>query len=132
MQKLIVVGAVMAMAVGCGGGGGGGGSTAGGEAAYAGPIGSTDVAAGQARWAAACASCHENGAPAVANLGLTPARMRQQVREGSGQMPAIGPSRVSDADLESLLAYLVTVGAVADPNAAPAADPAASTTSATQ
>jgi mono/diheme cytochrome c family protein len=108
---------VMSLAVGCGGGGGTGegGETTGGEDPYAGPIGSTDVAQGQARYDAVCGSCHTSGsAPALANLGWTPARMRRQVREGSDHMPAIGESRLSAADLEAVLAYLQTIGAVAE------------------
>jgi mono/diheme cytochrome c family protein len=119
MHKAIGFFAV-AMAVGCGGGqatsGGGqtgGGSTSGGESSeYAGPIGSTDVATGEARYAARCGSCHSGGAPALENIGWTAARMRQQIREGSGNMPAIGPSRLSNEDMESVLAYMVTMGGV--------------------
>lgn len=105
-----------------GGGGGGGGGTAGGEAAYAGPIGSTDTAHGEARYNAVCGSCHNNGAPTVNNLGWTPEHMRRQIREGSGGMPAIRETRLSAADMEAVLAYLVTVGGVADGGAAPAGE----------
>ena len=49
--------------VGCGGGGAAGGATEGGESPYAGPVASTDVAHGQARYEAVCGSCHNNGAP---------------------------------------------------------------------
>jgi mono/diheme cytochrome c family protein len=103
------------LAIGCGGGGGGtaaGGGTAGGEDEYAGPVASTDVAHGQERYRAVCSSCHENGAPALANIAWTPARMRRQIREGSGRMPAIRESRLSAADLEAVLAYLQSIGAV--------------------
>lgn len=128
MVRVLGVGLGLAMAA-CGGGGGGttttttttttGGDT---SAQYAGPIGSTDVAQGEARYNAVCASCHNNGAPAVANIGWTTAHLRQQVREGSANMPAIHAARLSDADLESVLAYLQTIGAVA---AEPAAEPTA-------
>ncbi len=111
---LVVLGAVMLGA--CGGGassgGGGGGGTSGGESSYAGPVTSTDAAHGETRYNAACASCHNSGAPVLANLGWTPERMRQQIREGGGGMPAIRESRLSAADMEDLLAYLVSIGGV--------------------
>lgn len=109
---VVLFGAVMLG--GCGGGAssGGGGGTSGGEASYAGPVTSTDAAHGESRYNAACASCHDNGAPVLANLGWTPERMRQQIREGGGDMPAILEARLSAADMEDLLAYLVSTGAV--------------------
>jgi mono/diheme cytochrome c family protein len=103
----------LAGAVGCGGGGSsepGGGGTAGGE--YAGPVASTDVAHGQSRYEAVCGGCHNAGAPQLANVGWTAERMRQQIREGSGQMPAINEGRLSAEDMEAVLAYLQTIGGV--------------------
>lgn len=114
MRNQIVLGAALALAA-CGGGQSTGGTTAeGGE--YAGPIASTDVAAGETAYNSKCGGCHASGgtAPAIADIGWTPAHMRQQIREGSGGMPAIGPSRLSDEDMESMLAYLVTINAVAE------------------
>lgn len=110
----------------CGGGSGGSTTTTttttgGGESQYAGPIGSTDVAQGEARYNAICASCHNNGAPAVANIGWTTEHMRRQIREGSANMPAIHENRLSAADLESMLAYLNTIGSIAPDGATPAA-----------
>jgi mono/diheme cytochrome c family protein len=111
---LVLLGAVMLGA--CGGGassgGSGGGGSSGGEASYAGPITGTDAAHGETRYNAACASCHNNGAPVLANIGWTPERMRQQIREGGGDMPAIREERLSATDMEDLLAYLVSTGAV--------------------
>ncbi len=102
----------------CGGGSGGSTTTTtttgGGESQYAGPIGSTDVAQGEARYNAVCASCHNNGAPAIANIGWTTEHMRRQVGEGSANMPAIHENRLSAADLEAMLAYLNTIGAIGD------------------
>lgn len=134
MVKIVrVLGAMglgLAMAA-CGGGGGGGGTTtsdttdtSGGDTSsqYAGPIGSTDVTQGEARYNAVCASCHNNGAPAVANIGWTVERLRQQIREGSANMPAIRASRLSDADMEAVLAYMQTIGSVAADGAAPASE----------
>lgn len=99
--------------VGCGGGGGDA-TTAGDRdsARYEGAIASDDVAHGQQVVADLCMSCHANGAPALENLGWEPARMRHQIREGSGRMPALTVDRISDEDMEAALAYLVTIGAV--------------------
>jgi mono/diheme cytochrome c family protein len=132
MVKLVrVLGVGLGLTVvACGGGGGSTtttdtDTTTGGDtsAQYAGPIGSTDVAQGEARYNAVCASCHNNGAPPVANLGWTTAHLRQQIREGSANMPAIHEARLSDADLEAVLAYLNTIGTVAGDTAQPAAAP---------
>lgn len=115
-------------AVGCGGGGGGGEGgggegTAGGESAYAGPVRSTDVVLGQAKYESRCASCHDGGsAPPVANIQWTVERMRRQIREGSGQMPPIPAHRLSDDEMEAVIAYLQTVGGVEGGTAAPAGD----------
>lgn len=130
LVRVLGVGLGLAMAA-CGGGGGsstGGGdtTTTGGDTAasqYAGPIGSTDVAQGEARYNAVCASCHNNGAPAVANIGWTTEHLRRQIREGSANMPAIHEGRLSDADLEAVLAYLNTIGAVVSEGGAEAAAP---------
>lgn len=107
--------------VGCGGGGGGGGAsggggTSGGESPYAGPIASSDVALGQQRYDSRCGNaCHNSGGgPPLANIGWTAERMRRQIREGSGGMAPIGVSRLSNEDMEAVLAYLVTIGAVVD------------------
>jgi hypothetical protein len=106
---------------GGGGGGGGGGSSGGGSSggeasAYAGPIQSTDVALGQQRYDSRCGNaCHNSGGgPALANIGWTAERTRRQIREGSGGMAPIGVSRLSDGDMEAVLAYLVSIGAVTD------------------
>lgn len=132
MRKIgtTLVGLALALTVGCGGGGGSGGEggggagggTSGGE--YAGPIASTDTAHGQERYAARCGTCHESGsAPDLANIGWTPEQLRRQIREGSGGMNAIPPARLSDEDMEAVLAYLVTTGAAAsEGGAAPAAE----------
>ena len=113
----LIGGAALLVAPACGGGAddaSGGAQSAGGEEQYAGPITSTDLELGASRYQTACASCHENGAPQLANIGWSAGRMRQQVREGSSQMPALGPDRVSDAELEAILAHLQTMGAVTE------------------
>jgi mono/diheme cytochrome c family protein len=121
MRRILGVLFVFVMA-GCGGGGGeadgeGGEGTSGGEVPeqYAGPTTSTDAAAGAEIYERACAPCHSgDGAPQVADVGFTAARMRQQIREGSGQMPPIAESRLSNEDMETLLAHLKTINAVTD------------------
>ncbi len=119
--KALGVGAVLALAA-CGGSSGGGETTgettSGAESAYAGPVTSTDTAQGEARFNAVCASCHNNGAPQLANIGWTPEHMRQQIREGSAQMPAIHEARLSATDMEAMLAYLQTIGALTSDTAA--------------
>jgi mono/diheme cytochrome c family protein len=106
---------------GCGGAAeeAGGEPTTGGEAAaaYAGPVASTDVEAGRQAFEQHCNGCHPGGAqgygPAVTGLNWDPGHMRQQIREGSGRMPAIGPDALPSEQLEALLAYLQTTGSVA-------------------
>lgn len=102
--------------LGCGGGGeaASSGSTSGGEvpAQYLGAVESEDTARGESMYAAACAPCHDNGAPPVADIGWDVGHMRQQIREGSGNMPPITADRLGDEDMEAVLAYLATVGAI--------------------
>lgn len=109
---IVLLGAVMLGACGGGSGGsggGGGGGTTGGETSYAGPVASTDVAHGEGRFRAACSSCHADGIPVT---GWTAEAMRRQIREGSGEMPAIREGRLSNEDMEALLAYLQSNGVV--------------------
>lgn len=81
-------------------------------AQYQGPIQSTDVARGEELYNGLCMSCHGGGAPALEGLGWEAGAMRQQIREGGGRMPAITESRLSDPDLEAILAFMVTNGGV--------------------
>lgn len=82
---------------------------------YEGPIGSTDVALGEARFRAVCGVCHVDGdAPVLDGRGLAAAAVRRQAREGSARMRPVAQSRVSDAELEAIVAYLVTTGAARD------------------
>lgn len=97
----------------CGGGGGAGAEEPGEVAAeYQGPIASSDVARGEELFNGICMSCHAGGAPALADIGWEAAAMRRQIRRGEGRMPAITESRLSADDLEAVLAYMVTIGAV--------------------
>ncbi|MCZ7685457.1 MAG: cytochrome c [Sandaracinaceae bacterium] len=111
-------------AAGCGGGGGGAAEPGEVAAEFQGPIASSDVARGEELYNGICMSCHAGGAPALDHLGWEPAAMRQQVRRGQGRMPAIGASRLSAEDLEAILAYLATTGAVNGGAAATAGDEA--------
>jgi len=79
---------------------------------YAGAIRSEDTATGQARYEAICRACHDDTAPALEGITWEPAQMRRQVREGSGEMPPVSTSHLSDDDLEAVLAHMVTTGAV--------------------
>jgi mono/diheme cytochrome c family protein len=80
------------------------------------PIGSTDVAAGTEVYAEFCEGCHPGGeegdGPKIAGEGDSPSEVRWKVRSGGDDMPAFGPDKISDADLETLLAYAQTLGAV--------------------
>lgn len=124
MQRRMAAILVLAFMMGCGGGAAGseaGEATTGGESPYAGALRSTDTALGESKYQSRCASCHENGAPAVANLHWTVERMRQQIREGSGQMPPIPEHRLSADEMDALIAYLGTVGGVDIEGQAPVA-----------
>jgi mono/diheme cytochrome c family protein len=72
------------------------------------PIGSTDVAAGTEVFAEFCEGCHPGG-----EEGDGPKIAGWKVRSGGDDMPAFGPDKISDASLENLLAYTLTIGAVA-------------------
>lgn len=93
------------------------GATTGGETTqYEGPIASTDVDRGKEVFSANCDDCHPGGesdvGPSLIETPHTPARIRQQVREGSGKMRPFSEKRISKEDLESLLAYLASINAV--------------------
>lgn len=125
--------------VGCGGGGASaetvdGEGTSGGESAqYEGPITSTDVERGTERFETFCGGCHPGGqedvGPSLIAEPHSPARIRQQIREGSAQMRPFSATRLSDADMETILAYMATIGAVegvaAVADAAPSTEPVA-------
>ena len=128
--KYGLVGVVLAAGVvGCGGGSSSGGSSeassggsSGGEVSYAGPIQSTDLALGERKFNSRCNGCHAGG-PTLNGIGWTAERLRRQIREGSGGMNAIPVSALSDADMEAVLAYMVTIGGAVDE--APAGEPVA-------
>ena len=111
------------VALGCGGssGGaaepGGGESTAGGDVPqYQGPITATDADRGKELFDSRCGDCHPNGeedvGPSLIATPHTPARIRQQIREGSGKMHPFSEARLNQADVESILAFLASIHAV--------------------
>lgn len=124
MKKFVIAMAAAALMLGgCGGGEGAEGEgSSGGEsvASYEGAVTSTDVAGGQQVYADFCSGCHQDGnggegaAPAVHGIGWTASHMRQQIREGEDSMPAFSASTLSDEQLESLMAYLVSTNGVAN------------------
>ncbi len=82
--------------------------TGGGEAAaaeYEGPI-TGDPAAGEAVFANNCAGCHPGVGPDLQAHHASAAETRMIIRHGEDRMPAFGADRISDADLENVLAYL--------------------------
>ena len=88
------------------------------EGPYAGPIAAdADASVGNGVWEQYCNGCHPGGdegvGPAVNGIAWTPEAMRKQIREGEDRMPAFGPDKISDADLESLLLAMVDMGGVA-------------------
>jgi mono/diheme cytochrome c family protein len=119
MGKTLVLGAIgaLAMAYGCSSSSGGEGTTAYTLEQFQYPLTSTDVEGGKMVYAEFCEGCHpgaggEGDGPEIAGEGYNPAKMRWQVRSGAKDMPAFGPDKISDEQLESLLAYTETFGAV--------------------
>jgi cytochrome c5 len=78
---------------------------------FAGPLRSRDVAQGEHIYATFCAACHR-GRVNPAGYHWTPSHMRHQIREGNALMPALREARLSDDQVEAVLAYLQTVGAI--------------------
>lgn len=111
-----------------------GSGASGGEAAsYAGPLTSTDVALGETAYQTNCSDCHPGGGrgrgPRISDAALSPERMRRQIREGSGRMPAFTTQDLDATQLEALLAYLAQMGAVhVEPSETPAAAPSPTAT----
>lgn len=104
----------------CSGGGaeeaGGEESSGGEDASYAGPIASTDVDHGKELFSANCDDCHPGGeedvGPSLIAEPHTPPKIRQQIREGSGKMRPFSEKRLSNDDIEAILAYLASINAV--------------------
>lgn len=109
--------------MGCGGSSGGAAEPAGDEATsggdvaqYEGAIAATDADRGKELFDSRCGDCHPNGeedvGPSLVAEPHTPARIRQQIREGSGKMRPFPEERLSQADVESILAFLASIHAV--------------------
>jgi len=73
--------------------------------------------AGRLVFAKTCAGCHlgqgtqAGRAPqlSVSQNAINPDFVRNQVRKGKAPMPAFDQSRISDADLENIIAYLKAI-----------------------
>jgi len=91
--------------------------------AYAGSAMAADAAAGKAVYDGAkpaCKSCHTDAKNPLAKAGAenTPDELKAWVRTPKdmitkkgkkGMMPAYGPDKITDADLENLVAYMATM-----------------------
>ncbi len=92
------------------------GSSGGELTQYEGPIASTDVDRGKELFSTFCDDCHPGGesdvGPSLIATPHTPARIRKQIREGSGKMKPFPETRVSKDDVEAILAYLASINAV--------------------
>jgi mono/diheme cytochrome c family protein len=91
-------------------------ASSGGDAAYAGPIASTDAAHGKEVFSNFCGDCHPDGGedvgPSLIATPHTPERIRKQIREGGGKMRPFSDQRLGKDDMEAILAYLASINAV--------------------
>lgn len=112
-KKLVLMGVVASLAFAYACSKGEGESTT--PVSFEGPIASTDVAKGAEVYATYCEGCHPGGAagdgPVITGLNWSPAAMRNQIRLGSDDMPSFGTEKISDSELEALLAFTVTLDA---------------------
>jgi len=71
---------------------------------------------GRPQFNRACGRCHPNGeedtGPAIRNKNKSVEEMTKIIRRGEGKMRAIGPNKLSDADLAKVLTYLRSMHAV--------------------
>lgn len=121
-SKMVRISSVVAALVwiGCGGspeGPEGAEASSGAELTeYEGPIASTDVERGKELFGMNCDDCHPGGdedvGPSLIADPHPPAELRKQIREGSGRMKPFSEKRLSDDDLEAVLAYLASINAV--------------------
>jgi len=83
---------------------------------YEGSVASTDVERGKEQFDSFCGDCHPDGeedaGPSLIAEPHSPPQIRKQVRQGSGKMRPMSAARLSDDDLEAILAYLGTINAV--------------------
>lgn len=68
---------------------------------------------GQELYAAHCYQCHPNGAsglaPALNDKPAPSALVKTQIRAGMGAMPAFGPDKLADRDVDDLAAYVIAL-----------------------
>ena len=113
MTKKLLGGVLIGLLSACGGGAAEGAGATEVPAQYQGEIRSTDVAAGEQLFTDICGACHEGGeGPDLRAEVHAAAMVRMVVREGDGTMPPLDASRLSDDDLEAILAYMQSVHAV--------------------
>ena len=92
-------------------------ATSGGDLGpYAGAIASTDVDRGKEVFDMMCGDCHPDGegdvGPSLVAEPHSPARLRQQIREGGSRMRPFSEARLNADDMEAVLAYLASIHAV--------------------
>ena len=75
-----------------------------------------DVAAGQVAFRRACNRCHPNGnedvGPSILNKNLDEPRMVKAIRVGRGRMRPINLTKLPEASMPALMAYLRSIHAV--------------------
>ena len=119
MGKKLILGAALsavAIAYGCAGSGSSGGTTAYSVEDFEYPLTSKDVAGGKELYAEFCEGCHPGGekgdGPKIAGTMESPAEVRWKIRVGGDDMPAFGPDKISKSQMDAILAYAETFGAV--------------------
>ena len=84
-------------------------------AATAPPV-EAQAAEGVPQFNRACGRCHPHGdedtGPAIHDKNLSVEAMTKAIRQGTKRMRAITPTKLTDADLEHVMAYLRTIHAV--------------------
>ncbi|MHB1417892.1 MAG: c-type cytochrome [Chloroflexota bacterium] len=74
---------------------------------------SSTLAEGQAVFEKNCNPCHPGGnagaGPSLKRAQLTVARIKNQVRNGGGGMPAFGTQKISDQELDALAQYVMSL-----------------------
>lgn len=81
------------------------------ERQYEGPVRSRDVDEGARVFTTLCTACHE-GRVNPRGYHWSPGQMRHQIREGNHLMPPLSRERLSDEQVEAVLAYLTVMGAL--------------------
>ena len=75
--------------------------------------GGNQLAQGRQVFDRACGRCHPGGeedvGPRIINKNMDQARVQKQIREGTGRMRAIPPTKLPDANMPALMAYLRSI-----------------------